>query len=48
MLKPNTALILGAAMSAEVGMPLGKGLKGKIADVLPREQYAPLWIDQGA
>lgn len=39
MLKPNTALILGAAMSAEVGMPLGEGLKGQIADVLPRQQF---------
>lgn len=35
MFKAGTVFILGAAVSAEVGLPLGWGLKSKINDLLP-------------
>lgn len=37
MFKPGTVIVLGAAVSNEVGLPLGAGLKTKIAGILPSE-----------
>lgn len=34
MLRPNTLIVIGAAVSGELGFPLGGGLRGLIADVL--------------
>jgi hypothetical protein len=38
MFKKDTVLVLGAAVSHEVGMPLGADLKSNILDVLPSQQ----------
>lgn len=37
MLRLNTVFVLGAALSSEMGLPLGNGLKNKILDLLPPE-----------
>lgn len=40
MFKRHTVIVLGAAVSAEVGLPLGWALKSKIADMLPKDSGA--------
>ncbi|WP_156363171.1 hypothetical protein [Brevundimonas sp. Leaf168] len=36
MLRPSTTFVLGAAFSADLGLPLGEGLKLKLVEVLPK------------
>lgn len=48
MLRDGTLFILGAAVSAEVGFPLGLSLTREIADALPTEQGGADQIRAGA
>lgn len=41
MLKSNTVFVLGAAFSAELGLPLGGTLKDQISRLLPRQGSPP-------
>lgn len=41
MLKPNTVFVLGAALSAELGLPLGWQLKDQIMRLIPRNGATP-------
>ncbi len=44
MFKKNTLLVLGAAVSHEVGMPLGSGLKKCILDALPSQNAGDRFV----
>lgn len=48
MLKNGTLFVLGAAVSAEVGLPLGLSLTREVANALPTEQAGADQIRQGA
>jgi hypothetical protein len=46
MFKKNTVIVLGAAVSHEVGLPLGWGLKNRILEILPDQQSGNEYVRQ--